>query len=48
VLWQDSAFELNASKKLHLFLMTVQEGLAAEEEEESKLIFLLILKEKLK
>jgi hypothetical protein len=48
VLWQGLASVLNGSKKLHQFPMTVQEGLAAEEEEESKIIFPLTLTEKLK
>jgi hypothetical protein len=39
---------LNASKKLRQFLMMVREGLAAEEEEESKLNFPSLLTEKLK
>jgi hypothetical protein len=34
-LWQGLASKLNASKKLHQFPMTVQEGLVAEEAEES-------------
>jgi hypothetical protein len=39
---------LNASKKLHQFRMTAQDGQAAEEEEESKLNFPSLLTEKLK
>jgi hypothetical protein len=46
--WQDLVSVLNALKKLHQFPMTVQEDLAAEEEEESKLIFPSLLTEKLK
>ena len=48
VLLQDLASVLNASKKLHLFPMMAQEGLVAEEEEESKLKFPSLLTEKLK
>ena len=46
--WQDLVSVLNALKKLHLFPMTAQEGLAAEEEEESNLNFPSLLTEKLK
>jgi hypothetical protein len=35
--WQGLVSALNASKKLHRFRMMAQEGLAVEEEEESKL-----------
>jgi hypothetical protein len=48
VRWQGSVSKLNASKKLHQFPMTAQEGLVAEEEEESKLNFPSLLTEKLK
>jgi hypothetical protein len=48
VLWQDSASELNALKKLHRYPTTVQEGQVAEEEEESNLNFPSLLTEKLK
>jgi hypothetical protein len=37
--WQGLASVLNASKRLRQFPMMVQEDLAAEEEEESKLNF---------
>ena len=46
--WQGLGSELNGSKKLHLFPTMAQEGLAAEEEEESKLSFPSLLTEKLK
>jgi hypothetical protein len=48
VLWQGLVSVLNVLKKLHLFPMTAQEGLVAEEEEESNLNFPSLLTEKLK
>jgi hypothetical protein len=48
VLLQGSVSVLNALKKLHLFPMMAQEGLVAEEEEESNLNFPSLLTEKLK
>jgi hypothetical protein len=46
--WQGLGSALKGSKKLHLFRMMALEGLAAEEEEESKLSFPSLLTEKLK
>jgi hypothetical protein len=46
--WRDLDSVLNALKKLHQFLTMAPEGLAAEEEEESKLSFPSLLTEKLK
>jgi hypothetical protein len=46
--WQGLGSVLNASKKSRRFPMTVQEDLAAEEEEESKLNSPSLLTEKLK
>jgi hypothetical protein len=46
--WRGLGFVLNALKKLRPFHMMVQEDLAAEEEEESKLNFPSLLREKLK
>jgi hypothetical protein len=45
--WQDLVSVLNALKKLHQFPMTVQEGLAAEEEEESNLHFSFFINRKI-
>jgi hypothetical protein len=47
-LWQGLVSALNVLKKLHLFPMMAQEGLVAEEEEESNLNFPSLLTEKLK
>jgi hypothetical protein len=46
--WQGLGSVLNASKRLRQFRTTVQEDLAAEEEEESKINFPSLLTEKLK